>query len=137
MRVASRALGALLALTCCNENGGGGTNPKSSAPKGVASAPVTLGASDEAKQLASSRCAMCHGQTGRGDGPTAATLNPKPRDFSSREWQKSMSDGQLRTAILQGGAGVGKSQLMPANPDLADKPAVVDELVKIVRGYGN
>jgi len=48
-----------------------------------------------------------------------------------------MSDGQLRTAILQGGVGVGKSALMPANPDLADRPIVVEELVKIVRGYAN
>jgi hypothetical protein len=48
-----------------------------------------------------------------------------------------MSDGQVRTVILQGGVGVGKSPLMPANPDLADKPAVVEELVKVVRHYGS
>jgi hypothetical protein len=38
--------------------------------------------------------------------------------------------------ILKGGGAVGKSPLMPSNPDLESKPAVVDELVKIVRGYG-
>ena len=79
---------------------------------------------------------MCHGSGGKGDGPTAATLNPRPRDLSSKDWQKSMSDGQIRTVILQGGVGLGKSPLMPPNPDLADKPAVVEELVKIVRSYG-
>jgi high-affinity iron transporter len=95
-----------------------------------------MSAADEAKQIAIVRCAMCHGTTGKGDGPTSATLNPKPRDFSSKDWQKSMSDGQIRTVILQGGVGAGKSPLMPPNPDLVDKPQVVEELVKVVRGYG-
>lgn len=28
------------------------------------------------------RCAACHGSTGRGDGPAAAYMSPRPRDFS-------------------------------------------------------
>jgi putative copper export protein/mono/diheme cytochrome c family protein len=28
-------------------------------------------------------CSVCHGQTGRGDGPAAAGLNPKPADLTS------------------------------------------------------
>lgn len=79
---------------------------------------------------------MCHGASGKGDGPTAATLNPKPRDLSSKEWQKSLSDAQIHAVIVKGGVATGKSALMPANPDLEDKAAVVDELVKIVRAYG-
>ncbi len=78
---------------------------------------------------------MCHGPSGKGDGPQAATLNPKPRDLSTKDWQKSVSDAQIRTVILQGGPALGKSPLMPANPDLADKPAVLDELTKLVRAY--
>jgi len=128
----------LLLLVCCNEQSSGSApNPKPSATKSVSSPLLVLAPPDEAKQIATARCAMCHGQSGRGDGPTAPTLNPKPRDLSSKDWQKAMSDGQLRTAILQGGVGVGKSALMPANPDLADRPIVVEELVKIVRGYAN
>ncbi len=80
---------------------------------------------------------MCHGPSGAGDGPTAATLNPKPRDFHDKEWQKSTSDTQMHDAVVGGGVAVGKSPLMPPNPDLANKPAVVDQLVKIVRGYGS
>lgn len=79
---------------------------------------------------------MCHGTAGKGDGPSAATLNPKPRDLTNKEWQKSVSDAQIHAVIVQGGGATGKSQLMPPNPDLADKPQVVDELVKIVRGWG-
>lgn len=28
------------------------------------------------------RCASCHGAEGRGDGPAAAGLNPRPKDLS-------------------------------------------------------
>jgi mono/diheme cytochrome c family protein len=33
--------------------------------------------------LFSANCVSCHGDEGRGDGPTAATLNPRPRNFHS------------------------------------------------------
>jgi mono/diheme cytochrome c family protein len=29
------------------------------------------------------RCAVCHGRSGKGDGPAAISLNPRPRDFTS------------------------------------------------------
>ena len=132
MRHAGIALAAVLAA--CNENHEGGGHP---APSGHAtvSAPVAMSPVDEAKQIADSRCAMCHGKTGKGDGPNGMTLNPKPQDLTTKDWQKSVSDAQVRSVILKGGGAVGKSPLMPANPDLESKPAVVDELVKIVRGY--
>ncbi len=123
---------ALAALAACDEPA------KGTKPAGSTSIPITQEASpnEEAKSLAQNRCAMCHGAAGKGDGPQSGTMSPKPRDFSSKEWQKSVSDAQIRTAIVKGGAGVGKSPLMPANPDLEEKPAVVDALVKIVRSYG-
>ena len=31
-------------------------------------------------------CATCHGPTGKGDGPVAAALDPKPRDLSKGEF---------------------------------------------------
>jgi hypothetical protein len=47
-----------------------------------------------------------------------------------------VTDDQIRETIVKGGAAVGKSPLMAPNPDLADKPAVVDALVKKVRAFG-
>ncbi len=84
----------------------------------------------------STRCATCHGQDGKGTGPAAAALNPKPRDYSDPEWQKSVTDEQIRKTIVEGGAAVGKSPLMAPNPDLANQPVVLDGLVKIVRSFG-
>ena len=129
-------------LVCCNENreGGAPSGEKMSVATGRAMVTVTprapLAPADEAKDIADSRCAMCHGKNGKGDGPNGMTLNPKPQDLTTKDWQKSVSDAQVRSVILKGGGAVGKSPLMPANPDLESKPAVVDELVKIVRGYG-
>lgn len=78
---------------------------------------------------------VCHGQSGKGDGPGAAALNPKPRDYTNAEWQKTVTDDEIAKIIVQGGAAVGKSPNMPANPDLASKPQVVQGLVKVVRSF--
>ncbi|MCU0684099.1 MAG: c-type cytochrome [Polyangiaceae bacterium] len=88
-----------------------------------------------AKEVFDTRCAACHGANGKGDGPGAAALNPKPRDYSDKQWQSAVTDDQIRKTILLGGAAVGKSPIMPASPDLDAKPEVVEGLVKIVRGF--
>ena len=90
----------------------------------------------EARELFASRCATCHGASGRGDGPGAANLDPKPRNYTDLAWQKSVTDEQLGNIIVKGGLAVGKSPLMPPNPDLEDKPQVVQGLVGIVRSFG-
>lgn len=35
------------------------------------------------KSLFEENCASCHGPLGRGDGPAAGTMNPRPRNFAS------------------------------------------------------
>ncbi len=58
-------------------------------------------------------CGACHGPTGKGDGPAAASLNPKPRDHSDTKYMKSLSDAQISKIIKMGGSAVGKSPTMP------------------------
>lgn len=89
----------------------------------------------EAKQLFNTKCVVCHGDHGAGDGPGAAALNPKPRAFADAAWQASATDEHIKKTILEGGAAVGKSAAMPSNPDLTSKPQELDELVKIVRSF--
>jgi hypothetical protein len=129
-----RLAAPLLMLAFCNENRAQPA-PKASAGPPSASAPAPLPPAEAAKAIARSRCAMCHGHAGTGDGPTAATMSPKPRDLTDPVWQKTVTDAEIRNAILGGGPAVGKSSLMPPNPDLKDQPAVVDALVQIVRAY--
>ena len=93
-------------------------------------------ATKEADEIFKARCALCHGPGGKGDGPTAAALNPKPRNLTDAAWQKSVADAHIETIVLNGGPSVGKSPLMPPNPDLSGKPDVVKALRQIVRHFG-
>jgi mono/diheme cytochrome c family protein len=58
-------------------------------------------------------CASCHGNTGKGDGPAAATLPTKPADHADGKHMNIMTDQHLFDIIKGGGASVGKSPLMP------------------------
>lgn len=89
----------------------------------------------EARQLFEGRCSPCHGASGAGDGVAAAALNPRPRNFHDATWQSSVTDAQIENIIRVGGAAVGKSVAMPANPDLASKPAVVTALRALIRAF--
>lgn len=100
------------------------------------SSPSSSAPAEEARNAFNTLCATCHGQSGKGDGPAAATLEPKPRNYTDKAWQASVTDAQIKKIIVEGGAAVGKSPLMPAWTQFADKPDVLNELVKIVRSFG-
>ena len=55
----------------------------------------------DAKTIYTSTCAPCHGAKGRGDGPAAVALNPKPADHSSKAIQQE-SDGSLFWKLSEG-----------------------------------
>ena len=89
----------------------------------------------EAQKIWTERCVTCHGDTGNGDGPGSAALDPKPRKFGDGAWQESATDDGIKKAILGGGMAVGKSAVMPGNPDLKGKDQVVSDLVKKIRSF--
>ena len=93
-------------------------------------------ASDEAKTTFKTICATCHGESGLGNGPASAALTPKPRNYTDKTWQASVTDEQIKQTILMGGAAIGKSPAMPAQPQLKEKPEVVAAMVQIIRGFG-
>lgn len=98
----------------------------------------TVGAEDlaAATRLYAARCAECHGATGEGDGPRAAALRPRPQRLSDRMWQSNVSNARLQRVILFGGAAVGKSEVMPASPELQGQPQTLQGLVALVRQFG-
>ncbi len=58
---------------------------------------------DKGKTLFMNNCVACHGANGEGDGPAAAALKPKPRDFhSAKGWINGrMASGMFKT-LTQG-----------------------------------
>jgi len=113
-----------------------GTNPTEASGAGGSAAAGNSAAAFEARRTFQSICATCHGPDGKGNGQAAAALNPKPRNYTDKVWQASVTDDDIKKIILNGGAAVGKSPVMPAQVQLRDKPEVVDELVKIIRAFG-
>lgn len=89
----------------------------------------------QAHEVFAQRCVLCHGLKGQGNGVAAENLRPKPRNLQDKDWQIATTDAQIAAIISKGGAGVGKSMMMPANPDLVDRPQVLAGLVKIVRSF--
>jgi cytochrome c553 len=107
----------------------------SSATPGSGAAPQSNKAAFEARRTFQTICATCHGPGGEGNGAAAASMNPKPRNYTDKTWQASVTDDDIKKIILLGGAAVGKSATMPAQPQLQNQPEVVDELVKLIRNF--
>jgi mono/diheme cytochrome c family protein len=79
-------------------------------------------------------CATCHGEAGKGDGPSGGTLSTKPRDFTDCAAMKKLSDDLIFRAIKDGGASVGLSREMPGwAAEMGD--AEIKGLVTYVRSF--
>ena len=91
-------------------------------------------AADKARETFVEMCSICHGVGGKGDGPSAAGLNPRPADFTNCAVMQKQSDATLFTIIKQGGQGAGRSTVMPAWGD-ALPDGQIQELVSVVRGF--
>jgi mono/diheme cytochrome c family protein len=73
-------------------------------------------------------CLSCHGMDGIGS--LVRPLMPSIPDLSSRKWQTSRSDTQVRTSILEG-----KGTLMP--PYAAKVNAeLTKDLIRLMRSFG-
>ena len=82
------------------------------------------GRNERMDMLYAQRCIGCHGPSGRGDGPVAASLPVPLTDFRQTVERKSVN--QIRRAIAEG------QGIMPAfEPAL--RPAEISDLVYMVR----
>ena len=79
-------------------------------------APAQLPDLDRGSQLFQANCAACHGAAGRGDGPNARTLDPKPVNFTDRTRAQQRSVFALEQVIDQGITGT-------AMPSFSNLPA--------------
>jgi mono/diheme cytochrome c family protein len=93
----------------------GGVIPRPPAPEEIDArrnpVPSTPESVSRGARVYQSYCAVCHGADGRGDGPAAATLYPRPVDFWAHFGSgHTHPDGRLYYWISNGMTGTG----MPA-----------------------
>jgi mono/diheme cytochrome c family protein len=94
----------------------------------LAAAPAL--AADEGKAVYEIRCAPCHGSAGTGDGPAAAALEPKPRNFRDPAFWRGRTRTSLRMTVEQGRPG---TMMSPFKGVLSD--AEIDEVVRYVESF--
>ncbi len=95
--------------------------------------PSWLLAAEKTAVLFQELCSVCHGVGGKGDGPSAQGLEPKPADFTNCQAMAKDSDEVLLKIIKGGGQSVGRSTVMPAWGDSLSEQQI-RELVKFIRG---
>jgi mono/diheme cytochrome c family protein len=75
--------------------------------------PVVTGAPD-GRALFETHCAVCHGATGKGDGPGAKVVRQPMTDFTDAAAMANRDDRFLAEIIKKGGSQFGRSNAMPA-----------------------
>jgi mono/diheme cytochrome c family protein len=76
------------------------------------------------------RCAPCHGSGGNGDGPAAAAIEPKPRNFRDPAFWNGRTRSSLRLTVEQGRPG---TMMSPFKGVLTD--AEIDGVVRYVESF--
>jgi mono/diheme cytochrome c family protein len=136
------ALAGLVAWGC----GGGSKSAEQTAgqtpPPAATSQPATAGGGDlvtstgtyaaadieAGAKIYSARCALCHGSDGRGDGPGAAALNPKPRNHHDSAYMKTRTDQQLLEVLHNGKGQMPKWQGILSEEEMRQVLAYVRKL---------
>ncbi|MGB4782915.1 c-type cytochrome [Candidatus Methylomirabilis sp.] len=77
-------------------------------------------------------CVPCHGPTGKGDGLAAASLNPKPRNFTDGTYMNARTDAQLTNVIKNGSAAEKLSPLMAGYGSMLNDKEIKD-IVAFIR----
>ena len=57
------------------------------------------------KKIFDANCMVCHGEKGDGNGPAAAPLTPKPRNFTSATEMKGIDTARMKKSIVEGRPG--------------------------------
>lgn len=119
----------LIAVAC------GGGEPTKSDTTMTAAPELDMAAVEAGKAtFATLGCVACHGTTGQGDGPAAASLTPKPRQYSDAAWQDSVTDEAIKKVIVEGGAANGMSPLMASyGAQFEGKEADLNNVVTYIR----
>jgi mono/diheme cytochrome c family protein len=125
--------------------------------KGTVSPPVDLklllNSSPEqvakGRELYTTNCGSCHGNEGKGDGIAAASMNPKPRNFTVLDgWKNGFKPGQIYKTLQEGIIATGMPAFANITPEdrfaiihfirsinAGIPPATADELAELDKTY--
>jgi mono/diheme cytochrome c family protein len=87
-------------------------------------------AAPNAADLYAEKCAACHGDEGKGDGPAGQAMTPPPAPFSTA--LKGKSDDWIGTVIVKGGPAVGMAPSMPPHQNLSGDQ--LNALIQYIKG---
>lgn len=79
----------------------------------VSPAPADAGTATTPREVYAKRCAPCHGERGRGDGPNASRLPIRPTDHTNADILRHRTDDALFDTISAGGSAMNRSVRMP------------------------
>ncbi len=87
------------------------------------------------------KCAKCHGDGGKGDGPTVAKLQAKGKEIKMHDWtdktfMSEQTDDYLTDITVKGGKALEKSKRMPSYKKKIDKAGInIDDLIAFVKSF--
>jgi len=81
--------------------------------KGEFKTPIPGSDPDQGAHWFSVYCVHCHGWTGKGDGPTAAELDPRPRNLTNGKYANYINNLEIFKVIKGGGEARNLSAAMP------------------------
>ena len=148
-RLALASLIAVLAIAAgcgCAKTGGSSENSSASstpgeptpAPSPPAAAETTASpatstppaAADLGARVFATRCALCHGRDGHGDGVGSKGLKPQPRNFHDQAYMSSKSDAELLATIHSGKGPMPRWQGVLSEAEMAAALKYIRELGK-------
>jgi len=91
-----RELAPTLATTASETSSGGASAFELQAARSASQAPVS------GRDIYRSKCAACHGPEGRGNGPAAAAMNPRPSSFADSARRQATTDVAVGEVIEHG-----------------------------------
>ena len=115
------ALGAMIALSAARSFSDEAPTDDWVAPARASRVPNPVKADaasiEKGKAVFVTNCEPCHGNAGKGDGPAAIALNPKPKDLSDPKIQ-AQTDGSMFWKITTGKKPMpAYEKLIPAEED--------------------
>lgn len=101
--IRSADLSSTICFSDAGPGSGQGANWKAPASADALKNPYKGNAAEttKGKALYQKMCAICHGKTGKGDGPAGIALHPRPADHTSAQVQ-DQSDGALFWKMTNG-----------------------------------